>query len=215
MYDETGGNETKIKKKMEKVNHIAEEVKHSGHYNEVGKADTEVRLMLVEIVVKPTLLYNTETWIDIRVKEWEAINKGQYEMLKRVFEQRGSTPYYGIIAELGIWPYSYEVVKKRLMLFHKVINSDESRIIRKIVVNQMRMGQNGQKNWYEGVREWLIKMGMERKEEKIKEMSEAEWKNKVVEGLEKEVKREVEGKIKEMTKLRFVGEYKRQEYVGY
>ena len=52
------------------------------------------------------------------------------------------------------------------------------------------------------------------KEEEIKEMSKAEWKKKVVEGLEKEVKEEVEGKIKEMKKLRFVGEYKRKEYVG-
>ena len=44
---------SKIKKKMEKVKHMAYEVKNSGSYKEVGNADTEVRFILLDQVVKP------------------------------------------------------------------------------------------------------------------------------------------------------------------
>jgi len=38
--------------------------------------------------------------------EMEKIDKEHYNILRKVFEQRDNTPYYGIIAERGLWPYS-------------------------------------------------------------------------------------------------------------
>ena len=58
-YDKTGRNMSKIERKMEKASFIAAEVKRKGSYTMVGKADTDVRLLLLEQVVKPTLLFNT------------------------------------------------------------------------------------------------------------------------------------------------------------
>ena len=59
MYDHTGKNLSKIQKKMEKKDFIAAEVKI------VGDAETAVIMFLIETVVKPTVLYNTETWVHI------------------------------------------------------------------------------------------------------------------------------------------------------
>ena len=109
-YDEKGKNGSKIAKKMEKVKYIAGEVKRAGSFDEVGEADTEIRIMLLQTVVKPTLLFSTETWININKEEWRKITAAHYEVIRKIFEQKKNTPYWGILAETGIWPYTHEIV---------------------------------------------------------------------------------------------------------
>ena len=150
---------------MEKASYVAAEVKREGSYKQVGKADTEMRLILMEVVVKPTLLFNTETWVNIRKEEMKRINRGHYLVLRKVFEQRENTPYYGILAETGYWPYSYVIVYKKLMYLHHLLHSDERKITRRIVVNQMHGGSK--KNWYCEVKYWLDKLDLEMEEREI------------------------------------------------
>ena len=100
---EQGRNMCKIEKKMEKSKFIAGEIRRQGRYGRVGEADTSTRLLLLEMVATPTLLVNTETWVNITKDDMEVgkINLAHYEVLKRVFEQGDSTPYYGILVETG------------------------------------------------------------------------------------------------------------------
>jgi hypothetical protein len=211
MYDKTGKNMSKIEKKMEKASFVAAEVKREGSYLEVGKADTEVRMLLLETMVKPTLLSNTEAWVNVRKEEMEKINQGHYLVLRKVFEQKDNTPYYGILAETGYWPYSYVVVYKKLMNLHNLLHSDEKRIAKRIIVNQMN-GEGSKINWYSEVHHWIIKLNMVSEEERIMEMLKSEWKKVVKEKIEIAVREEVEGKLN-MTKLRFIKDAQQKEYL--
>jgi hypothetical protein len=158
-YDKTGRNMPKIEKKMEKRNFIAAEVKRMGSYKEVGEADTSVRMLQIETMVKATLLFNTESWVNVTKLEMAKIDQNHYEFLRKVFEQKKHVPYYGLLAETGYWPFSYVVIYKRIMFYHHMINSDERRIARRMVVNQMKMEEE-KKNWYASVKEWLDRLGM-------------------------------------------------------
>ena len=211
-YNRTGKNKPKIEKKMEKSKYIASEVKRQGSYIRVGEADTSIRFMLLEMVVKPTLLFNTETWININKEEMKMIDQAHYEVLKRVFEQRDSTPYYGILMETGHWPFSYVIVYKRLMFFHHLIHSEERRIARKLVKSQME-GQKLENTWYGGVEEWLVKLELEKNEEEIIKRRKSEWKKEVKEQLEKWVKKEKEEQKTKMKKLRFTNTEGKQNYL--
>ena len=110
----------------------------------------------MEVLVKATLLFNTETWINISNPEMKKINQGHYEVLRKVFEQKESTPYYGILSETGYWPYSYVIIYKRLMYFHHLIHSDKRRITRRMIINQMNGAGKGF-TWFKGVEEWQTK----------------------------------------------------------
>ena len=212
-YDESGKNLSKIEKKMEKASYIVSEIKRSGSYEEVGEADdTEIRIMLLQTVVKPTLLYNTETWVNIRSDEWKKISSTHYEILRKTFEQKHSTPYWGIIAESGIWPYMYEVIYKRLMLFHHLIHSDEKRITRKMIINQMEKKEENY-TWYAGVRCWLEEIRVRNDINEIKKMTKSEWKKKVKRGIEQKIDEEVKKKMSEMKKLRYVQRFEKKEYM--
>ena len=61
------------------------------------------------------------------------ITQAQYEVLKIIFKQRDKTPYYGIIAETGIWPYKDEMMYKKRMSLHHLVHSSEERIAKKIL----------------------------------------------------------------------------------
>ena len=211
-YDKTGKNKSKIEKKMEKSKFIASEVKRQGSYTRVGEADTSTRILLLEAVVKPTLLFNTETWINITKEEMKIVNQAHYEVLKRVFEQRDSTPYYGILMETGYWPFSYVIIYKRLMFFHHLIHSEERRISRKILINQME-GKGKGNTWYRGVEEWLEKLQLEKKEQDIIKIKKSEWKKGVKEQLDVWVKEEMKEQKARMTKLRFTNTDGKQEYI--
>ena len=214
MYDKTGKNMSKAEKKMEKVNFIAAEVKRKGSYSMVGKADTSVRVLLLEQVVKPTLLFNTETWVNVTKNELKALDKGHYQVLRKVFEQKEHTPYFGILMEIGCWPYSFVVVYKRLMYFHHLMHSDGKRITRRIVVNQMD-GKGKGKSWYNhGVKEWLVKLEMPYTEDEVMNIKKSAWKKEVKEKINKMVGDEMEQQKEKMTKLRFTGRFEQQEYVG-
>ena len=212
-YDETGRNSSKIVKKMEKTQFIAAEVKRQGSYERVGIADTDVRFLLIESVVKPTLLFNTETWVNVNKAELKAINQGHYQVLRKIFEQKDSTPYHGILMETGLWPYSYVLVYKRLMYFHHLIHSDDRRIARKVVLNQMN-GLGKGKTWYQdGVKEWLVKLGMEKSEEDLLKITKSAWKKEIKEKIENIVRKELEDEARTKTKLRFTENFGRQEYL--
>ena len=218
MYDESGTNMSKIKKKMEKADFMAYEVKKGGDYKEVGKADTDVRLLLLEQIVKPSLLYNTETWINITEREEIEINRTQYNIIKKVFEQKESTPYYGILSETGIWPYSYVIRYKKLMLYHRIMHSDKERIIRKIIVNEredLKTGTITRKSWYKEIEEWIQQMGMEEEEKQVMNTTKARWRKMVKDNLEEIIRREIKDKTDNMTKMRWLKgqEFEKQEYI--
>ena len=210
-YDEEGSNMGKINKKMEKSNYMVSEVKRTGSYEEVGDADTEVRMLLLQSVVKPTLLHSTETWINIKLREWTKLSSDHNNILRRTFEQKQNTPYWGIIAETGIWPYKYEVIYKRLMFYHDLVHSDEKRIARRILLNQM---ENIEKHtWYAGVEMCIREIGLETTREEVEESSKYVWKTKVKNQITLKIQSEVENKKGAMTKLRFVDKFEKKDYI--
>ena len=211
MYDKTGKNMSKIQSKMGKASFIASEVKREGSYGAVGKADTDVRLLLMEIMVKATLLCSTEAWVNIRREEVESLNRGHYLVLRKVFEQKENTPYYGMLAETGYWPYSFVVVYKKMMYLHLLLNSDEKRIARRIILNQ-KHGEDSKKNWYNEVNYWIEELELKLEESEITTMLKSEWKKVVKERISKKVREEVTEKLK-TTKLRFIEDTERKDYV--
>ena len=50
---------------MEKMKFMALEVRRMGSVRRVGKAAVKVRLLLMETIIKPTILANTETWCNV------------------------------------------------------------------------------------------------------------------------------------------------------
>ena len=81
----------------------------------------------------------------------EQLEQIQATILKRITEQRISTPYYGLLSELGIWPIENLIDYRRIMLLHNIITSKGERTLRDIINDQIRKTWKG--CWMEQTKE--------------------------------------------------------------
>ena len=214
-YDRSGKNEVKVRKKMEKAKFIAHETRRKGSHTTVGKAAIDVRMLLLEMMAKPNLLSNVETWCDITSVEESLITKHHHQILCIIFEQKTSTPYYGIIGETGIWPYKHVLTYKQLMFLHHLIHSDKERTARKIVIAQQQQQQN-ERNWYNDLEEKAQQLGIDISLKNVENNIKSNWKQTIKKEIEKKIQQELDQHTESKTKLRFLKgkKFQKEEYIN-
>ena len=136
-YQEKGTKEQSMLKRNQKVDFLIREIKKFGDVNKVGELALEVRHKIYETVVVPTLFANIETWSQIKEKEMKELESMQYRIIRGMYELPQCTPYWGIIAESGIWPVSCKIEYKKLMIFQNILQSEEKRLIKEIIEDQL------------------------------------------------------------------------------
>ena len=119
-----------------------------------------------------------------------------------------STPYIGILSELGIWPVQQQVEYRRIMLLQQIVTSKNSRFLKQVIEDQLKEPFKGCwseqtieicKKYNQGVQ--LIKC-LPRK--KLKTL----MKNRINRRLDNYIKTEANS----MTKLRFCKDFTRKKY---
>ena len=105
-YNEKGNHSTSIKKKKEKINYYIKQIKICGNEHEIGKYTMVARLKIYKTIVLPTVYYNVGAWSNRRVSEMREI---QGIIQRKICEQSKTTPYFGLLAELGIWTIEKQI----------------------------------------------------------------------------------------------------------
>ena len=208
-YHESGNKELNLKKRNMKVDYFISEIKRYGDVNQVGELALEVRMMIYETVVVLTLFANIETWSQINEKEWKVLEGIQFKVLNGMSELPVSTPYWGILAETGIWPVRSRIEYKKLMLFQNIIQSDDKRLIKEIIEDQLKApyGECWAKSIIEISNKYEIGI------EEIRSWSKAALKKEIKQKIKEAMVEEVENKKKDMKKLRFIKEVNKQRYI--
>ena len=81
---------------------LVREIKIMGDKNSrVGRHDGRIQKMLYEKVVMPTITYNMESTTNKEMEDMEMI---QGKMLRKIYKVPPSTPYWGLLIELGMKP---------------------------------------------------------------------------------------------------------------
>ena len=183
-----------------------------GSFDNVGNADIMTRLLLLEMVVKPTLLSKVETWCSITPTEETRITSKHHEVLCNALGLKISTPYYGIIAETGMWPYTEVITYKKLMFLHHLVHSEKGRISRQIVVLQEE--QQIDDTWYSQLEEKSQELGICIKKEEVIKHKKSAWKKYVKERIVSKIERELQQQYENKTKLRFLKgkKFQQEEY---
>ena len=160
---------------------IINEIKKIGNENLLGKYSTEAQLTMYEKTAIPVMTYNLECWTNLREKDWERLKKIQGKALKRILNMPESTPYWGLISEVGIWPVRYQVDYQKLMLLQNMITSDDQRIGKEIIIEQQK--EREEKSWYgemERTTEYY-KINIDA----VEDMTKEQWKKMVKEKIQK------------------------------
>ena len=152
MYDKKGTNESKIKFKEQKISYMLADIIRESNPKKIGRSALPVRIMLIEIVITPTILSSTETWHNITKTEQQLITKIHHSILTKALHIPKTTPYKGIISELNIFPFTDSIWLKKYMWFHKLLHSDDSRIVKQMLIEDM----DGTDNWYTEIQQYAM-----------------------------------------------------------
>ena len=207
-YNEKGNHEKSIKAREEKAVGTIAQIKFYGDPYKVGNMALQVRIQIFQSTVIPTIYHDIEAWSKISKKDIENLDKIQRTVLTSIMELPNSTPYIGILSELGIWPVEQLVDYKRIMLLHQITKSKDTRFLKEIIEEQIRDTFSG--CWYEQTKEICDKynLGLQL----IKCLSKTKLKNILKSRINKRLDMFIKKEAKTKTKLRFCSDFKRKKY---
>ena len=106
-YDEKGDNRLAIEKKKTKIGFFIQKVKQYGNEYKIGKYALSSRIKIYKSIVRKTIYHNVEAWSNITDKDMHELEDIQKRIVRGMCEMRISTPYLGLLSELGIWPVEH------------------------------------------------------------------------------------------------------------
>ena len=145
-----------LDKKKGNVKGQISELKSLASYFNVGLVYINVRLELFEICVIPSILYNIEGWNHITKVEIKQLEMIQHQALCILLDLPKTTPYIALLNELGMWRMEERLMYRRIMLYHNILHSDDSRLIKKMVEEQER--EEEEKSWFVVTKESMQKL---------------------------------------------------------
>ena len=200
-----------ITKKGQNIKGQVMAIKSLGSWSNVGPMYINVRLQLFEACIIPSLLYQLEA-CKLSKDEIKKLENIQGRVVCSLMEIPKTTPYIGLLHELGMWKMGYRLAYRRIMLYQNIIKTPEERIVTKIVKQQQEEDREG--SFYKEVEKETKKIHIEI--EQIKKMEKSNLKKSIKEGIKKEMEKELNKSIPEMKKLRFMNTpstLKRQGYI--
>ena len=146
---------------------------------EVGIHHVPIMLLLYRSLFLSTMLFNSQTWSNLRKKDINSLRTLQLKFLKRILGVGSSTANAFTYLELGVLPIDYEIEKRQLMFLHKILQLDHTDPVFKLFGEQRRFSEAGEKNWWTGVKQSLIKHDLPSDFDIIRSMSRDAFSNVV------------------------------------
>ena len=210
-FDKTGRFEPNIIKRKEKLPIMLQTIRNQASPKTVGIKAVAGRLQLIEAVVIQSMLNSAEGFHDHNDTEIKHLESLQLHILTTILELPPSTPYYALLIETGWWTMKARIHYRKMMLYHNIINSDENRVVKKLVKIQQKVCRDT--TWYASVKKAIEHYGVMLNPTKA---LKSVWKKHVKERINKKLSEELHNECASKTKSRTVrkDEYKMKDYIG-
>ena len=197
----------------EKVDSGVKELLNTAHESQVGSEAIRVRLKLYESTLRQSLTHSLEVWEGITDKEIAELEKIQASALKKILMLPSSTAYVGILMETGLWPVEQFIWYRKLMLYHNIIKSKDSRLAKLIWLQQYKFDMP--RSFNSNVQSICQTLGLKSNPDHMALLLKSKWKRQVKERIEGYIIKKFQPSLQSMTKLRFLRDdrLKRKEYV--
>ena len=124
-------------------------IKLAANTSNTGTLAASARLKLMESVVMPSILYGVEAYPNITKKEMDRLERIQCKILRELFGMPPSTSYMAMLMETGTLTMEAKMNYKRLMIYHNILNSDEKRLVKKVIEQQILRERGNMVQWSE------------------------------------------------------------------
>jgi hypothetical protein len=168
----------------------------------VGKSELDAKKFVYEILANKSIFHNMEAWTNFRKKDITKLISIEGKVIRGLFGLPKTTPYWGMMHELGIWPITLTLTYRKMMVYHNLINSDDERLAKVLVEAQEE--SEIEECWFAEVRKEAREIGIELQKEIVKGKAKSTWKREVKEKIKDAEERLMAGKRENSTKMRFL-----------
>ena len=189
-----------IKNKKKKMKGQVAAMKSLASFSNVGHTFVSVRLNLYEPCIVPSMLYNIEGWTELSKEEITKLESIQLSALCSLLHLPKTTPYLGLLHEVGMWRMQERLMYRKIMLYHNIVNSDDNRLAKKIIEEQEKTNEEG--TWYAEVAKHLKTLEIDKG--LVKESTKSALKKMVKEKITKRMQCAINTEKKKSSKMRFL-----------
>ena len=187
-------------------------LKSIANYYNVGSKFLLVRLHLYEACIVHSLLHGIESWNRQTKTELKNLEKIQGYALCQILELPRSTPYIGLLSELGMWRIQERIEYRRIMYTQNILKSDNRRLCKRVILDQKENEEED--SFYGTAKQQLEKYDIDI--DLIADMQKSELKKLVKDRINRKMEKMFEETAKRMKKLRFITDFRcqRKEYMA-
>ena len=211
--NEKGNNTDRVDDSKNKAKVLSKLINEWGSPFKVGNLALETRIFLINNLAIQSIFHSAETWTNISLTNSKSIEGIHRNLLTSVLEVEQSTPYVGMLVELGEWPIHQTIHYKMMMLFQHLIASDDDRLATQVLISQIKSGLP--KNWYSNLKDIGKKYEINVSLEEVCKYKKSQWKRMIKEKINKWVIEYYREQICRMSKLRFLRKPKTLEMQSY
>ena len=113
---------------------------------EVGVHHVNIMLLLYQSLFLSTMLFNSQTWSNLRKKDLDSLRTLQLKFLKRILGLPSSTANAFTFLELGVLPIECEIEKRQLMFLYRILQLDPTDPVCKLFMEQRKFSDAG--DWW-------------------------------------------------------------------
>ena len=98
-----------------------------------GTRQTENMLILF----LPRLIYNCESWSNMTPKNYKVLQSAQLLYMRNVINVSRATHTVALFSELGILPIGFEIEKRQLFFFKRLLDKDKNDPVQSVYFEQL------------------------------------------------------------------------------
>ena len=171
-------------------------------------------LLLYHLLFLSTMLFNSQTWSNMRKQDIKALTTIQLKFLKRIVGVCSSTSNSFIFLELGVLPIEHEIGKRQIMFLHRILQLDKDDPVNIMFWNIKFLHEAGESNWWTEVVRNMEKYDLVCDLDEIKSVSKDVFANRVKKAIAATAFKELKencNSLKKTSELR----YQKLETQGY
>ena len=135
----------------------------------------ECALILMNAVLRPTILYASDMYYNLKESEVRQLERIEEGYLRKVLKTTKGCPIVQIYLELGQAPAHFEIQKMRCLYLKYILSQDEDSLLFKFFKLQEEQSSKG--DWVSTVLADLKELRIEKSLDEIKQMSQYQFSN--------------------------------------
>jgi hypothetical protein len=152
VFDEKGTNDGLIQDRVRRGTKASISIHSLLAETDVGKHKISVSLLLYGVLFLSTVLFNSQTWSNLRKKDIDTLTTLQLKLLKKIVGVAKSTCNAFTFLELGVLPIEHEIRKRQLLYLHRILQLQKEDPVYRMFRNIVDLHECGERNWWSDVK---------------------------------------------------------------